>query len=336
VQALRLDPRNAEAHRELAKELRTIGFSRRAWGHMADYYELRGQPDQVIAALTASNASPTADVATTLRLVQSYTRLQQPRRAAELTDQGLKALGDDPTLLSQAMSIQFAAGSRPALEALCRRVEQRFPGSGEPAWYRGRMAMADARTQDAIRQFEVAVAREPQQATFCAALGDAYATVATAENLQRALPWMQKAVALSPDDASMRRRLGELLMRTGQPEAARPQLLRSLDLDPSQTSALNSLLQLCGTLQRPTHAALVGSMLRSLEAWSRQIQRLRRRVRDHPSDAVARDALARALARDGQLVEARNQWERAAEAPGQAASRRALADMDRLLQVLRG
>lgn len=336
AQALRLDPRHAEAYRELAKELRTLGLSRPARGRLADYYELRGQPDRVVEALTADNASPTPDVATTLRVVQSYTRLQQPKRAAQVTDQAIKHLGEDPMLLTQAMLIQLMAGSRDALETLCRRFERRYPRSGEPAWFRGRLAMTEARTADAIRQFEIAVAREPKRANFSESLGDAYATVPTPENLRRALPWLQRAVALNPNDASMRRRLGELLMRTGQPEAARLQLLRSLDIDPSQTAALNSLLQLCGTLNYPAHAALVGTLLRSLESRERDLQRLRRQVRDHPNDAAARGALAQALANDGEVVEARNQLERAAEAPGQPAARRALADMERLLQVLRG
>src|SRR5262249_30243702 len=80
VQSLRLDSRNAEAQRALARELQTLGFSRRARGHMADFYELRGQPDRMIAALTANDASPAPDVATALRVVQGYTRLQQPKR----------------------------------------------------------------------------------------------------------------------------------------------------------------------------------------------------------------------------------------------------------------
>jgi Flp pilus assembly protein TadD len=215
-------------------------------------------------------------------------------------------------------------------------MEQRYPASGEPAWFRGRRAVVEARTPDAIRQFEIAVAREPRRAIFCAELSNAYATVPTDDNLRRALPWMQKAVALNPNDASFRRRLGEMLARTGQPEAAREELLRSLDIEPAQTSALNSLLQLCATLQRPSHAQLIGTLLRSLQPRLRDAQRLQRQVRDHPNDAAARTAFARALARNGRIVEARNQWERAAEAPDQAAARRALKDVDRLLQVLRG
>jgi tetratricopeptide (TPR) repeat protein len=336
AQALRLDPRHAESLRDLASELRALGLSRLARGRMADFYELRGQPDRVIAALTADHASPTPDVATTLRVVRSYTQLQQPKQAAQVTEQALKAFGDDPALLSQAMLIQLLAGSRDALEALCRRVERRYPRSGEPAWFRGRMAMVEARPAEAVHQFEIAVAREPRRAMFSGALGDAYAAVPTPENLRRALPWLERAVALNPNDASTRRRLAELLMRTGQPEAARLQLLRSLDIEPSQTAALNSLLQLCGTLHHPAHAVLVAALLRSLEARERDLGRLRRQVRDHPNDAAARGALAQALAHGGEVVEARNQLERAAEAPDQPAARRALADTERLLQVLRG
>jgi tetratricopeptide (TPR) repeat protein len=335
-QAIRLDGKLAEAHLALARTLRALGLTQRARREMAEYYTLRNQPDRVIDALLADKAPPIADADLAERTVLAYTQMQQPKRAAQVSDAAIREHPDSMALLYQGMLIQLQAGSVQTLETMCRQMERKFPQSGDPEWFRGRVAVVNASTADAIQHFQAAVAREPKHASFHAALGRAYAAIPTAENLRRAIPELQKAVSLRPNDASTRQELGELLARAGDAAQAEEQLLRALDLNPSLVAAMNGLLQLCGALKRPAHAALLGELARSLEARQREVQRLRRLCRDHPNDRAARMALARALGRVGRPLDARDHWERAAEGNAPAEARAGLAAAERLAQVLRG
>lgn len=336
TQATRLDPRHAEARRALADALRALGLTKRAREQMATYYELRGQPDRVIATLTADGASPVADVQTAVRTVYAWTQLQEPQRAAKLLELALKQHPNDRTLWTQALSVQVMAGSPQKLNALAREWEQKSPGIGEVPWFRGRLALAEARVADAIREFEAAVDREPRRAGFRLALADAYARVPTPQNLRKALPLAEQAAAADPNNPDARRQLGDLLLRLGRPQAAETHLVRTLDLNPEQPAVMTSLIQICNALKRPGHAALLGQLAREIEARDRELARLKRAVRARPDDAQARLALGRALARDGQLQAALAEFERAAEDPSRPEARQALARIQRTLQVLRG
>jgi tetratricopeptide (TPR) repeat protein len=336
TQAVRLDRRYAEAHLALSRVLRSLGLTRRARHALAEYYSLRGQPDRVIAALSMDGASPIAEAETAQRAVLAYTQMQLSQRAVQLSDAAIREHPDSRSLLYQGMLIQMQAGSREKLEAMCRQMEQKYPRSGDPAWFRGRLAVAAADTAGAIRHFEAAVAAEPERSSFHASLGGAYAAIPTPENLQRAVPELQRAVALNPRDAGARQRLGDLLARTGRLKEAEEQLLRALDLAPANVAAMNSLLQFCSTPDRAGHAALLGGLARMVRDAERELQVLRRQCRDRPDDRAARSALARALGRAGRPLEARDHWERAAEGNAPPDLKAAFAASERLIAVLRG
>jgi tetratricopeptide (TPR) repeat protein len=333
-QAFRLDPRHADAHRALAHTLCALGQARRSWQEMAEYYALRDQPDRVLAALTAGNASLASDTQTASRMIAAYMQLGQGAGEMHVAEQAVREHPDDPRLLFLAMQVHAEPSSRKALETLCQRWERERPGSGDPARFRGQVALAVNHFPDAIRLFKIAVARDPKRADYCALLGEAYAAIPTAENLRRARPWLEKAVLLDPNNPTVRINLGQLLARVGQPEAARRQLLRALDLSPELRYGIFTLHQLCAPLCLPAHAALMAELIKSLETRQRALWHRQRLVRDQPQDAAARDALARELAHVGQLSEAHSQWERAAEQTSQVAYRRALARIDRLREVL--
>jgi tetratricopeptide (TPR) repeat protein len=347
AQAVRLAPSMPEARLALARALRQLGLTRRARHELAAYYRLRRQPDRVVEALSQDGTSPLEEAETAREAVLALTSLQQSKRAAQLSDQALRAHPEARDLLYQAMLVQLQAGSRERLETMCREVERKFPQSGEPEWFRGRLALAEARTADAVRHFEAAVAKEPKRASFHAALGDALARVPTAENLKHAIPALETALSLDPDAAGARRQLAELLLRAptpNQPSESRApgtghralsHLLLALEDDPSMVAALNQLVQLAGSQKRPGHAALLSELARSQEARTRALEPLRRAVRDRPADRAARVALARALAAEGRPAEARDQWERAAEGDAPAEVKTAFAASERLLAVLR-
>lgn len=335
--AVQLDPNHAEALARLADLLESMGQTARACRQRAAYFVLKDQPDRSLAELRRAGAAGDAnDRQRTLLLVRTASELQQLATAVAEAEAGLKRYPGDPDLMLE-LGLLYLQGARASLERLCRDWMAKHPSSGVPYWLLGRRAVGDSRIEDAIPLFEAACAREPNRSDFCEALGTAYLAVPTPENLARARPWLEKAVALSPRSALAHQQLGRALELLGEPQAARQQYLQSLDVDPGQTAVLNNLAQMSARLGSPEAAHLYTDLARSEEERTRERRRLSRRVREHPADAAARIDLARFLIRNGRLAAARNQLERAAEAaPLTAPAHRLLANVTRLLRVQSG
>jgi Flp pilus assembly protein TadD len=226
---------------------------------------------------------------------------------------------------------------RTALEQLCRDWIGRDPKSGTPYWLLGRQAVGDNRIEEAIRHLATACEKEPARADFCMALALAYMANSTPENLARARPWLEKAIALNPRSPGAHQHLGRLLEQTGDFTGARRQYLQSLDAAPAQPTALNNLARVVGRVSPPEVTRLFAGLAQDLREQGQQRSQLADRVYRQPNDAAAHLALARFLIRYGQLDAARSHLERATAASGAfAEARQALAGLERLLRVQAG
>jgi tetratricopeptide (TPR) repeat protein len=335
LRAVKLDPNHAEARRAMADVLQAMGQTARARLERAAYFELKDQPDRAVTELRRAGASRLPDDRQrTLMLVRLTSDLRQVAVAVKEAQAGLQRHPGDPQLMLQLGLLYQPGEWRAPLEQLCREWMAREPASGMPYWLLGRQAVSDVRVDDAIRLLTTACAKEPERSDFCSSLALAYLVVPTPENYARARPWLEKAVALNPRAPGPHQHLGRVLEHAGDLEGARRQYLQSLDLQPAQTTVLNSLAQLSTRLGRREVASLFTELARAEEERTRERRRLVRLAQEQPADPAPRLALARLLLRNGQLTAARNQLERAAELrPAAAPARKALAEVNRLLRV---
>ena len=165
-------------------------------------------------------------------------------------------------------------------------------------------------------------------------MGAALASQPTPERLRRARAELEQATALDPPMASFQSQLGLVLQQLGDLEGARRAFLRALDRDSDRLDAYAGLMTVARRAGRPG----VTEFFTSLERDARDRQRVETAARQdlsvHPRDAGAQETLARALLRRGELAEARNHLEIAAEQPDGAAARPFLHRVERLLDVL--
>jgi Tfp pilus assembly protein PilF len=336
--AVSLDAHHALAHARLADLLQAAGQPDRAYRERAAYYELTDQPDRALAELKrATGAGDPADLESSQMAARTAAELQQLPAAVKEAENGLKRHPGDPGLMLQIGLLYQMAGSRAALEQLCRDWQARQPDSGLPYWLLGRRAMSDAREEDAIRLFQTACAKEPNQADLCADLGGAYLKAPTPGSMEQARVWLEKAVSLNARSDAAHLLLGQALERAGRLEEARRQYLDSLDVAPVQATVLSHVAQVSFRMREPAVARLFTTLAQAEEVRARQRQPLSRHVRDHPEDAGGRVQFARFLIENGQLEPARNQLTRAAESgPAAPQARAILSLVERCLRVQSG
>jgi tetratricopeptide (TPR) repeat protein len=332
--AVQLDPNHAEARGRLADLLQAMGQTARAHRERALYDDLKDQPDRALAEFRLTGASGPPDdlerARITARAAAETDQLAAVTR--QVRDELQRRPGDTGLMLELGLLYQ-QGGSRAALERLCRAWMALQPASGMPYWLLGRQAIGQLRAKDAIQLFETACAKNPERSDFCMALGLAYAAMSTPENLARARPWLEKAIALDPRAPGPHQQLGWMLEQAGDTEAARREYLQALDAQPSDTSALSSLVRVLGRRGRPEVGRRFAELAGDEEQQAREREQLAQRVRAHAQEAAPRVELARFLIRHGQLAAARNQLERAAEGRSAPASaRQALTEVDRLLR----
>jgi tetratricopeptide (TPR) repeat protein len=344
-QAIQLDPNHAEARRRLADLLQGMGQTARAHQERAMYEELKEQPDRALdefrraGAVDRGSSPPSPLDGSDLEqrhLIVSAAKVtgQQAAVIGETQDALKRHPGDVNLMLQLGLLYREGRSSRPALDQLCREWISLHPTSGMPYWLLGCQAEDQARTDDAIRFFTAACAKEPDHSDFCMSLGVAYTAVAVPENLARARPWFEKAIALNPRLPGPYQQLGWIMERSGDLAGARRCYLRSLDLHPADPRVLSNLVRASARIERPAVTQVLAELARDAEDQARTREQLAHRVRNHPAEAAPRVEMARFLIRQAQLTAARNQLERAAEAgPAGASARRELAVLGRLLRV---
>jgi tetratricopeptide (TPR) repeat protein len=261
--------------------------------------------------------------------------MQQHERAALRIERALRDHPRDPALMERLATLYILTHSRDEAEALCREWLRDQPEASTPLWLLGRVALGNHQVDTAIRQFEAALAREPDSAEYCQALGGALARKSESAARERSLALLRRAAALRPDQALYRYRLGAALQERGQWEEARRELLATLALDPANGPACNGLTQLAQGLVRPHQVALWAGVMRHLQDRRREEKARRREAGARPGDPAAFLALARTLLRGGQPEKAAGQLDQALRLrPGWAPARRLRARVAALRAVL--
>jgi tetratricopeptide (TPR) repeat protein len=332
---LRLDPRNADAHRHLAELMTTIGEPGRAHLHRGWSYVFADQPQRAAEEFRGLAAVEPQNVEAPLLISQAYMEMVQNTRAAEEVAAALKRMPHNPSLLGRLAGLQFITHNRRAAAALCEEWRRRQPDAVEPIWLQGKLAYAGNRLDEGVRLLTEATTRDPGRAEYAFDLAEVLARRPSRENLNRALASLARAITLSPGTVRYRYKLGVVLLRLGELEGARRQLLRVLDQDPRHTQAVNSLVQVAQSLQRPRQAEFWAAAVPELATQVREETDLRRRVGQEPRDATARVALARLLARRGDLAKARaHLGEALRTTPGAPGARDLLARVERTIAVM--
>jgi cytochrome c-type biogenesis protein CcmH/NrfG len=218
---------------------------------------------------------------------------------------------DHPETREQLAALLILANDRKGAAELCQAWLKEEPGAAVPLRMLGRIAANDLRFEDAIRCYEQAIAREPENADFLIAYGEALLDAPGRERPLRALELLTRAASLAPEDARARYHLGVALMRAGRPEEARRQLLRTLDLDPHRGPTYSTIVQLARRLRAPGPADLFAGLVRRVEDRLREELALWRRTWDHSQDPDGYLALARFLVRTAAPRKAEAQLEEA-------------------------
>ena len=194
-----------------------------------------------------------------LGLVPEATRLHHPLASA------LRAIGD----LEEArrhLALAGEVGLRP-VDPWIDRVES-LPTGERAHTLRGQRAYERGRYQEALTEFEQAVAAAPTSAPARVSLA---AALAATGRTPEAVAQLREALRLEPDDSTAHLDLGSLLLATGEPREAVVHLRRASELSPADGEAkLELALALAAAGNREDAMAelraLVGSEPRSIDA----------------------------------------------------------------------
>ena len=151
-----------------------------------------------------------------------------------------------------------------------------------------------------------AVESDPRHARALAALGQVLQTLARPED---AVPFLQRAIVLMPDDADLHCDLGNALQTLGQLQAADAAYRRSLQLDPALARAWYSAG--CAESSRKEYATAVACFRRALEL--------------HPGWPEAQHNLGEVLFKLGQVEAALDSFRQAAAGGDPALPQAAIA-----------
>jgi tetratricopeptide (TPR) repeat protein len=178
----------------------------------------------------------------------------------------------------QVLPRQRADGTDPRRvlqEAMARHNVEKNPGDFEGHYNLGAMLQARGQSSEALKQYELALALRPQDATVNNAVAaahlaaghpdaavkyletalhsrpnyfDAHYNLGTALAMQNdyggALEHFRAAVQINPEDANAQANLGAALAATGNSTEARAHLEKALSLDPTLTNARDNLEQI--------------------------------------------------------------------------------------------
>jgi tetratricopeptide (TPR) repeat protein len=325
----------ADPFRELAGALEGAGRHAEAHYQRGLYYSIKDLRPRSLREYLAMAAADPQHPGGLLMASQSRFKMQQNAQALALARQAFDRFPGAPEVREQLAALLILTSDRKSAAQLCRAWLRAEPGAAQPLWMLGQIAGADLRLDDAIRDYEQALAKQPENANFLESLGEVLLAAPGSEHLPRAMATLSRAVALAPEDATARYQLGLALTRAGRLEEARRQMLRSLDLDPNRGPIYSTLVPLARRLHQPGPAALLGPIVRDVEDRLREELALWRRTWDQPDDPAGYVALAGFLLRTGDPRRAESQLEQALVLrPNWPAVEAELARVRRLLAVV--
>ncbi len=333
--AVAVDPEYSDAYRELGRALAVLKKQPYDSYYRGLYYSKVERTADAVAAFQQIAAARPKSTEGPLLVSRQYIQTMQYTRAAAVVEPALQRFPTNPEAYERLSVLYKLVGSRNAVERLCARWQSALPRASEPYWVLGKLNVTDGHLDEGIRQYEKALAMEPERGEYLRFLGQALVQRAAPGDLPRALELLGRSVHKNPADAAGRFQLGLLLRRLGRLDEAREQMLRSLDLDPHQTPPYNSLAQIAAQMGQPAEARFFARAIRQVEARVREEERVMRRVWDKPRDADAHLAAARFRLRIGALAKAKAHLEQAVEyRPGWPEARQELRRVSRLLEGL--
>lgn len=333
-QALSMDGRCLPAEEGLVRVRAALKQPGEVAYHQARVFELRDRPEEALQRYRRWGELRPERWDSILRAAECCMDMGRYLDAAREVQRGLQRYPGNPELFGHLAQIYLRTDSRPEAAHLCDRWAAVDPTSGRPEWVRGQLAEKALREDEAIRWFQAAVRKNPQFGTFHAALGAALARQSTPERLRQARVELERATALDPGMALFHYQLGLVLQQQGELEGARVEFLRALDRDSGRLDAYAGLMAAARQVRRPGIAAFFAGLEREVRDRHRIEEAARRDLSSRPRDARAHLTLAESLLQRGDLAEARNHLEIAAEQPDGAAARPLLGQVERLLSVL--
>jgi tetratricopeptide (TPR) repeat protein len=335
LKAIDSAPTDPEPHLHLAAALDALGEKAEACRHRGLSFSLSDQQTSAIAEYRRLAALDPDGVDAPLLISQSHVQLQQNDRAAAVVAAALRRRPGDPALTERLATLYMLTHSRAEAEQLVRSWLQRQPDDARPHWLLGRVAYDNRQYDEAVREDEAALARDPTHPEYLVSLAEALARKPEAAAQQRALGLIQRAVEREGSRADLRLQFGTVLQRAGRSEDARLQFLAALSLDPDQSAAYNGLTQVAQALRRPDQVALWARATRASQERLRLEKSLRREAGQHPEEPALCFALARALLQSGELDRAQSQLEQALRLrPTQPEAQRLRAQVAALRAVL--
>jgi Flp pilus assembly protein TadD len=311
LEAIDRAPADPEPHRLLAAALSALGERAEAYRHQGFYYSLSDQPALALAEYQRFQSAAPASFDGALLISQSDIQMRQNERAATVVDAALRRYPREPVLLERLGTLAMLTQSRIQARRIGEAWLRAQPDSARPHWLLGRVALRDHQVQEAVRQFEGALTRDPDEAEYSASLADALAREPAEASQERALSLLHRAVALKPSEAEYHHQLGVLLVKQTEWEDARREFLTTLSLDPGRTSAYYNLVQISEALRRPGQVALWAAAVQSVQDRGSREKLERRQAGRRPRDPSAYYALAQILLEGGELAKAQSQLEQA-------------------------
>jgi tetratricopeptide (TPR) repeat protein len=309
--------RRAEArrHRGRAAEVRGLGPAA-----LREY--------QAWAALEPDN--PEAEI----QVAQTLFAMNRPAEAAARLEKARRRFPRDPAVRERLIAFYLLGLDREPARRLCQEWLREEPGSAQALGLLGRVAAAEQQTQEAIRLYEQALAREPDNLHWRGTLGETLLALPGTDTVPRAAAALARAATGEPEEPRWRLALAQGLQRLGRTADARRQALRALDLDPNQSRAYQLVVQSARQEAAEGPLTLFAELVRAAEERVREEQPLRQATWERPRDPEAYAALARFLVRTGDLAAAEGHLAEALRLrPDWAEVRARLAVVQRLQEV---
>jgi tetratricopeptide (TPR) repeat protein len=332
-QALALDPDLAEAELGLARVLAPLGMPAEVAYHRARYFRLKGRPELAVPLYRRWGELRPERWESVLRVAECQTEMQCHLDAVRVLEAGLKRFPTSVPLLRQLAQLDLLTYDPAEAARTADRWARLDSTSGEPEWFRGRIALKAHQPDEALRWAEAALRKNPNQPIFQLAVAQALAGSPTVDRLRRAESLLAAAEAADPRGREYAYQHGVVLQALNDPEGARRAFLRALELDPRRVEAYNSLVQSARRLGRPGAASFFADLERTARRQAQSEQSAFRTLWARPDDPAARWAVARALLDRGDLTRAADHLEVAATPAGPAEARAALKRVRALLAL---
>ncbi len=161
--------------------------------------------------------------------------------AGQLACEALKTQAEDPRILRQMSEIAIRANFSSTAEAILRDRVKHAPDSAQLHDILGVVLHSQNKLKEALLEFKQAFALEPEYAEAAAHAGQ---TCLAGWNPAEAVKWLERALAICPEQATWMSTLGAVYRDLGRTAEAAACLNRAIRLNPAD---LNNLLRLAIT-----------------------------------------------------------------------------------------